>query len=542
MESWTLPYYEENTEHCQQLLKDRKILEQIPLLNELRECNAYNNKMVRFKGMIQNILDPVYYIEKLEIFNKEKNTILLRSGKYRDTIHLEKNEEILQDSIEKTYKEKYIMHCVEVPGLNSWTKEFKYVNEQSCLLFKDGKRKTDDRQCMNLDMDSKDLELKNCNKKLFVGNATQNHVNTEYNYTLTDACLNNDAPPSLSYVMKDVHTVILNMYDYEDCSLKVNDLIEAIGFLNFNLSCENSDEEEIVYLTHLPTVHVIYFISNTSVFDNILKLHKEYIFENAGNLRDDLWLILTDILMGDTLAADYLLCHLISTIYSHKDTFALGKFSLNLSNIPTKFEEVGYVSSLYTILTHLVEKSLYIPITIPYLNNTVMIPKKINGQNRLITGLLQVSSKTHIVIDETKLEPGTLMDTGIQNVQALSNVINSQKVEYDFEFYKLPFMTDVSVLILSGGKSLLPSDYHIILDPDESCVHSFNESHSRVWKKMIDPVLSKLRVYIGIISSLDYDLTSSMQNVIEDDYVNMRQHLDNNITSDDLHRLLILSR
>lgn len=40
----------------------------------------------------------------------------------------------------------------------------------------------------------------------------------------------------------------------------------------------------------------------------------EYIFENAGNLRDDLWLILTDILMGDTLAADYLLCHLISTM------------------------------------------------------------------------------------------------------------------------------------------------------------------------------------------------------------------------------------
>lgn len=29
MESWTLSYYEENTEHCQQLLKDRKILEQV---------------------------------------------------------------------------------------------------------------------------------------------------------------------------------------------------------------------------------------------------------------------------------------------------------------------------------------------------------------------------------------------------------------------------------------------------------------------------------------------------------------------------------
>ncbi len=47
------------------------------------------------------------------------------------------------------------------------------------------------------------------------------------------------------------------------------------------------------------------------------------------------------------------------------------------------------------------------------------ISRKDNEQNHLIPGLLQVSSKTHFIIDETKLEPGTLGDKGMY-VNALS--------------------------------------------------------------------------------------------------------------------------
>ena len=38
---------------------------------------------------------------------------------------------------------------------------------------------------------------------------------------------------------------------------------------------------------------------------------------------------------------------------------------------------------------------------------------------------------------------------------ALGNVVSWQKLDYDFEFHKQPFHTDMAVLVLSEGKSLL---------------------------------------------------------------------------------------
>lgn len=54
------------------------------------------------------------------------------------------------------------------------------------------------------------------------------------------------------------------------------------------------------------------------------------------------------------------------------------------------------------------------------------------------------------------MEQGTLDSTGVNNITALGNMIKTQKVEYDFKYYKMEFDSDVSVLILSEGKSLLP--------------------------------------------------------------------------------------
>jgi len=38
---------------------------------------------------------------------------------------------------------------------------------------------------------------------------------------------------------------------------------------------------------------------------------------------------------------------------------------------------------------------------------------------------------------------------------ALGNVVSWQKLDYDFEFHRHPFHTDITVLVLSEGKSLL---------------------------------------------------------------------------------------
>jgi hypothetical protein len=80
--------------------------------------------------------------------------------------------------------------------------------------------------------------------------------------------------------------------------------------------------------------------------------------------------------------------------------------------------------------------------------------------NRLVSGILQLSTQTHLVLDETCLEPGQLDSNGVHNVAALGTLISQQKVDYDFQFYKLEFHTDVPVLVLSEGKSLLPVSFN----------------------------------------------------------------------------------
>ena len=47
----------------------------------------------------------------------------------------------------------------------------------------------------------------------------------------------------------------------------------------------------------------------------------------------ELLTILTTYMLGDKLAAEYLLLHLISKVYLRKDVLVVGKLSLNLHNM-----------------------------------------------------------------------------------------------------------------------------------------------------------------------------------------------------------------
>lgn len=75
--------------------------------------------------------------------------------------------------------------------------------------------------------------------------------------------------------------------------------------------------------------------------------------------------------------------------------------------------------------------------------------------NTLVSGLLQLSQHTHLVVDETELTAGQLDTRGVQNLTALGNVINWQKTDYDFKFHQITQQTNLPVLILSEGRSMV---------------------------------------------------------------------------------------
>jgi len=98
----------------------------------------------------------------------------------------------------------------------------------------------------------------------------------------------------------------------------------------------------------------------------------------------------------------------------------------------------------------------------------VYVPKKDYESNRLESGFLQLSPHTNLILDETVMENGQLDAEGVRNLTALGNVISWQKLGYNFSFHNIDFLTDVPCLVLSEGRSILPSDIQLLLKPQQS--------------------------------------------------------------------------
>lgn len=95
--------------------------------------------------------------------------------------------------------------------------------------------------------------------------------------------------------------------------------------------------------------------------------------EQMAEVYKDLKLIFTQSLFGDEIAAEYLLCHLISTVYVRAEQ-TLGQFSLNITNIPAEVLP-EYTKHLYEIIAALLPASHYFPVTLEHLNSLEFIPK-----------------------------------------------------------------------------------------------------------------------------------------------------------------------
>ena len=118
------------------------------------------------------------------------------------------------------------------------------------------------------------------------------------------------------------------------------------------------------------------------------------------------------------------------------------------------------------------------------------------------------------MVDETQLVSGSLGSIGIENTKLLKNLMEFQKVEYDFQYYKMEMAADVQLLIFSEGKSnIIPVDVVVPFQPS-----SLESSEIPVVE-----ALEAWRWYLATVRSLPYSIGSEMQKVVEDDLVEARQ-------------------
>lgn len=176
--------------------------------------------------------------------------------------------------------------------------------------------------------------------------------------------------------------------DFDD--LILNTVVEVIGFLSVDPVLDGSNHElndfdEIteVQATNpppslIPRIHVVSMEplkhSNPLVpqktFDTIDGFDDHTCLENFK----DIQLVLTQCLFGDVIAAEYLMAHLISTVYVRSELECLGQFSMNISNVPVA-EVSAYTKCLYEIIEMLLPVSHFLPLTLDNLNTLQFLPK-----------------------------------------------------------------------------------------------------------------------------------------------------------------------
>lgn len=501
--------------------------------------------------------------------NKVDNSSKLQCGMYQDVVRCPENFELRLESPKNITKERHIYYCVPIPGETEWArKAFARGKETSDSEAQVSERRNPViKRVLEEDMDdentpasqrgwqvpnvaSSDDDVKRSKSSEISGgsNVPSHPLNTDLNFPLP----NEHGPACLVHV-----------YDQES-TLKVNDMVEFIGVLSVDpcLALFNDDDmgdgDEQVPLgpTHddlitpeeqavhhpppslVPRLHVVASCnlvhSNPCIPSGITGQPSMANLQQLADVRGEVVSLLTQVMCGDSLAAEYLLLHLISSVYSWTGIMPVGKFTLNVSGCRSSD---SFPKEMHKLVEHLVPKCHFLPMTLNNMNTLNFVPKKDYTANRLKSSILQLSQSTNLIVDETALQAGQLNANGVKNVTALGNVISWQKLEYDFNFYKADFTTNLLILILSEGKSLLPADCHVALRP-----HQSPQPVEKVLSRSSSATIQHMRAFLGVARLAEYSLSSEMQKILQDDFVKSRQENQSSMTPEDFHLLLLLSR
>lgn len=376
------------------------------------------------------------------------------------------DESVDYDSSKNVHGERRTMFVVSVPGLNTWASD---IEKKNCKLSKTTKTETNLINSLKRPLEEEDDEAMdvddsgNVTKKL---TADSSNTGTRDSSTvLSEEYLLNSPIPN-----RPGKVCMIKVYNDFD-SYTLNAIIDVIGFLSVNPALDGSTDDNNEFEgaaerlaanpppSLIPRLHAIHI--NKLEHSNPLLLHPDSLSlpivneESYIEIYKDIRIALTQCLFQDCVAADYLLCHLISTVYIRTDAESLGQFSLNLCNIPLSVLP-DYTSSLYEILELILPASHYFPMTLENMNTQQFTPKKDYTTNKLTSGLLQLAPQTHLILDETKLQPGKLEASGVEGISMIAHLINHQKIKCNFQYYEIEFASNVPCLLLSEGRSMLP--------------------------------------------------------------------------------------
>ncbi|KAF9113803.1 hypothetical protein BGX27_000773 [Mortierella sp. AM989] len=447
------------TEHFQNLFNTRERLLKIPVLDAQSIKTLPLNSLVRFRCMIQD----TELSQEVALFASS----IISQPNGEESFETDHSHSLMD--LRNSY------YCVSVPGESEWVKDYEH---------------------------SKDTRLDDLLQGLKLEEKSSQVIPERYPFPEVD------------------HFAAVVKTHSSDVTIGVTDMVEVVGVLGASDKLMTGDSfdfhEESANSSKIPTVHAILMRKLIDHGHPELSLNGQpeesdlkYYSEESQSIRESLIQYIASALQGDLLSAELVLLHFLARVHSRPNGTVLGKFSLNLRDSTANSP---IFPSLSKVMKNVLPKVHTITMNLTYLNENFFFPR---GDEHLSSGILQVTRGTAMILDETVMEEGTLVEKGLKNLKAVSDVSQYQTLNYVFPYSNLEFQTDISLLIVSNGNSLIPVDCAISLKPEPSAAEMLTE-----------PSLEQLRSYRKYLSVLrlsECRFSEDMAKEIESEFMEQRK-------------------
>jgi len=560
--------------------------DQIPLLNDVDAVEQLRpGSLVRFQCMVQNMYNPEWYLGEYDHVNNTTGERVRVHAQYSDAVDVPHGWTVdMSDTVAKTM-ERVPVHCMSIPHQSAWASSSSSCSSgamgmESAPATQRAKRSHSD-DAMDDEDDAPSGPASGPSAQS--GMDCDNGISTDESKRprpgaaaapagISQASITAGGRPVLVPGATQVkHAAIIKLYQ-EDTSIKVNESYEFVGVLCCDPVTEGATEEEPGMVCSfmengetaavqaatvstgpasssvIPRIHAVAFRQLTPkwnpALDNLAPAQQACRRTELANalpaVRARVVKSLANALLGDTLAAEYLLCHMLSRVYHRAHGVPVGKLSLAITGVPpTAAAGTSATQDLVAVMQTLLPAVAYVPMSVKHLSSKLMAPKKDYDTEMLHTGDLQMTPSTQVLCDETAMEAGNLNETGLKNLHSLQQLATFQHLLFDFSFYQMEFPTDVPVLVTSQGKPLMTTDMVLKLCPDAQAAAAVRAELQAT--PDTEDMLQLCRIYLSLARSTDVGLSDDLCKVAEEKFVKARQ-ADDKVDQETLGRWLTLAK
>jgi len=514
---------------------------------------------------LQNMYNPEWYLGEYDHVNTATGERVRVHAQYSDAVDVPHGWTVdMSDAVAKTM-ERVPVHCMSIPHQSVWASSSSSsvaMGMESAPANQRAKRShSDDAMDDEDDTPTGPASTPSAQSGMECDNGSASDESKRARPGVAPApagtslagCSSGGRPVLVPGATHVKHAAIIKLYQ-EDTSIKVNESYEFVGVLCCDPVTDASPEEEPGMVCSfmesgeaaavkaasgstgpasssvIPRIHAVAFRQLSPkwnpALDNLAPAQQACRRTELANalpaVRARVVKSLSNALLGDTLAAEYILCHMLSRVYHRAHGVPVGKLSLAITGLPpTSAVGTSATQDLVGVLQTLLPAVAYVPMSVKHLSAKLLAPKKDYDTEMLHTGDLQMTPSTQVLCDETAMVAGKLNETGLKNLHCLQQLATFQHLLFDFSFYQMEFPTDVPVLVTSQGKPLMTTDIVLKLCPDAPTAAAVRAELQA--NPDTEDMVQLCRIYMGLARATDVGLSDDLCKVAEEKFVQARQ-------------------